>query len=120
MRSVRIPGTVASSARPVKSGDTLPGMATEAWLAEHKGPLRDVIGKVWYCGDDYCDCTQAEIVERYENKTAPGWIVPVCIWQGEFHTDGEPGANEELAAKREELRKTDPDLAARIKWLGLD
>jgi hypothetical protein len=88
----------------------------EAWLAEHKGPLKDTIAQVWWCGDMWCDCTQAQIVERYHNLKAPGWIVSIGVWEGEFHTDGEGGAADELAAKRAELLRIDPELAARIRW----
>jgi hypothetical protein len=93
---------------------------TEAWLAEHKGDYIDTIGYVWWCGDGYCNCTQAVVVERYKNVKAPGWLICCGIWEGEFHTDGESGADEELAAKRAELERTDPELAAGIKWLKAD
>jgi hypothetical protein len=86
-------------------------------MREHKGPLKNIVGYVWECGDDYCSCSKATIVEQYVNLADRRWIVPVCIWEGEFHTDGEPGANDELIAKRAELRESDPDLAVRIEWV---
>jgi hypothetical protein len=89
---------------------------TEAWLAEHKGAYVKTVAYVWWCGDDCCDCTQAVIVERYKNAKDPRFFVSVGVWEGEFHTDGEPGAAEELAAKRAALECADPDLAARIQW----
>jgi len=68
------------------------------WLEKHKGRLLDTVSYVWE--DDECGCTQAVIVERYENKVVGlPWIVPVTIWEGPFHTDFEPGAAGELAAE---------------------
>jgi hypothetical protein len=92
----------------------------DAWLAEHKGPLRRITGEVWYCGDDWCGCSQAQIVEHYANLKpppgAPNAVVLIATWQGTFYSDHEPGAESELAAKRVQLRATDPALEARIEW----
>ena len=90
------------------------------WMAEHKGPLIRTVGEVWYCGDDWCGCTQAQITEIYRNLKpppgAPQAVVRVTVWEGEFRTDHEPGAEADLRARRDELRLADPDAAARIKW----
>ena len=93
------------------------------WHREHQGPFIKAIGYVWDCGDDYCNCSRAVIVEQYQNTTDTGWkygkgrwLVPVGVWEGEFHTDGEGGANDELIAKRAELRETEPEYAALIEW----
>ena len=91
-------------------------MSESSWLEAHKGSLIDIIGEVWWCGDPSCDCTQAVIVERYQNLKAPGFVVRLCTWEGEFHTDGEPGAEDELTTKRQELHASDPELEGRIRW----
>lgn len=88
----------------------------EEWLEKHKGPLLRVVGEVWRCGDDYCDCTQAQLVEIYRNKVVQPAVVRVVVWEGEFFTDGETGAYEQLQAKREEMKITDPSAEARIQW----
>lgn len=86
------------------------------WHAAHQGALRDIIAHVWWCGDDYCDCTQAQITARFHNVVVPHALVLRTLWEGEFHTDSEPGAEDELTAKRVELEATEPDLARRIAW----
>lgn len=88
----------------------------DEWHAEHQGPLVEILGHVWWCGDDWCDCTRAQVVARFRNLTEPGWLVPRVLWQGEFHTDGETGARGELRAKRGELEAAEPELAAHITW----
>jgi hypothetical protein len=90
----------------------------EEWLAAHKGPLLRTVGEVWWCGDDYCDCTQAQIVEIYRNKVVQPGVVRIAIWQGAFFTEGEPGAYEELQAKRAKMKGADPGAEAEIEWEG--
>ena len=51
---------------------------------------------VWWCGDDVCDCTQAQIVRRRPNETDPRFQRIDLLWKGTFFSDGESGANEEL------------------------
>lgn len=85
---------------------------TEEWLREHKGPLRDIIGEVWYC-EDSCGCSQARVVARHVNRTDSRFIVPVLVWEGPFHTEHEPGARDELADYRATLSEAD---AAGITW----
>lgn len=90
-------------------------IAQGAWLAEHKGEYVDTIGLVWECGDDYCNCTQAQIVDRFKNRKVPA-VVSLLAWEGTFFTDREQGADAELAAKRRELARVDPDREAAITW----
>lgn len=92
-------------------------MSTPEWLEAHKGPLRRVVGRVWWCGDDVCDCTQAVITEEYQNKVDPRFIVPVGVWEGTFYSDGETGALADLIAERERMRVEEPDREASIEWL---
>jgi hypothetical protein len=91
-------------------------MTDAQWMAEHKGPLLRTIAEVWSCGDDYCGCTQAQIVELYDNLKAPGWVVRVPIWLGTFRTDHEPGATAELEARRNALAFSDPEWHEQIEW----
>lgn len=56
--------------------------------------------RVWYCGDDYCDCTQPVIAWRYRE---PGNMAyrTVAIWEGtfvsrEFGDPDDPDPDEEL------------------------
>lgn len=92
----------------------------DQWHVDHQGPIVDIIGHVWWCGDDDCDCTEARITARFRNLADARWIVPRTLWQGEFHTDGESGASDELIAKRAHLEATEPEIAARITWHGID
>ncbi len=87
----------------------------ERWLVEHKGPYVDSIGMVWECGDDYCNCTEAQIVDRYRNLKTNG-LVLTGVWNGTFYTDGEQGAEAELAEERRRLRVQDPEREAAIRW----
>lgn len=87
----------------------------DEWHIAHQGSLRDIVGRVWWCGDDVCDCTEAQIVARFRNKVDPRFVVPRILWRGEFHTDGEAGADRELAARRAEVEADEPELS--IVWL---
>lgn len=73
---------------------------TEEWMREHKGPLLDVVGEVWHCGDEVCGCSQAQVVERYRNLADSRFIVPA-------------GARDELIAYRDSLTYAE---ATRIRW----
>jgi hypothetical protein len=87
-----------------------------AWLEEHRGEFVKTIGFVWGCGDDYCRCEEAQVQKIYRDKTDGRFIIRETIWSGEFHTDGEPGAWDELQAYRESLS---PDRQAEIEWQEL-
>lgn len=88
----------------------------DEWHVGHQGPLSDIRAEVWWCGDEWCDCTQAQVTARFRNLLDSRWIVPRVLWQGTFFTDGECGAEEELDAKRAELEAVEPDIATRIIW----
>jgi hypothetical protein len=71
----------------------------------------------WWCGDEVCDCTQAQIDKVTPNVTAGyPWIARERVWEGEFFSDGEPGAREELRACRAFYERWLPEVAARIEW----
>ena len=87
------------------------------WHREHQGALRDIVAEVWWCGDEVCDCTQAQITARYANVKAGGnWIVPRVLWTGTFFPEGQSGAEAELDAMRVEVEATEPEMASRITW----
>lgn len=86
------------------------------WFEEHRGPLVRTVGRVWDCGDDECGCTRPEILNVYRNRVVPNFYVSELVWEGTFRTDHEPGADEELAAKRAELAVLDPSLHGRVEW----
>lgn len=91
-------------------------MSAEGWMRTHKGDHVRTVGMVWVCEDDDCRCSQAQVVSYYRNLVAPHARVPVLDWEGEFHTDGELGADAELAAYRRELKAEDPEREAAITW----
>lgn len=59
---------------------------------------------VWWCGDEWCDCTQAQIERVGPNRTAgPPFVIRESVWEGEFYTDGEQGAEADLQQHLAEL-----------------
>ena len=56
-----------------------------------------LLARVWYCGDEVCDCSQAQVERIGPNRVAgPPWITRETVWQGEFHSWSweEPGLAE--------------------------
>lgn len=88
------------------------------WLREHQGAHLYTYGYVWECGDDECGCTQAMVVDYFQNKVLPRARVPINAWSGEFHTEHEPGADADLAEYRRTLKEADPEREAAIEWQG--
>jgi hypothetical protein len=91
------------------------------WLAKHKGRHLRTVGYIWQCGDDYCECEQAQVVDYFENKADHRWRVPITVWEGTFTTregryDGGPSPAAELAEYRRALRITNPEREASIEW----
>lgn len=65
--------------------DPLPGQSEPL---DWRRPRYDA--SVWWCGDEYCDCQQPQIVLRTPNLTVGRpWDRLTTIWQGEFTTGGE-------------------------------
>jgi hypothetical protein len=87
-----------------------------SWIDDHKGDLIKTVGQVWACGDDECGCTEAQVVNIYLNRVTRDSLVRELVWSGDFHTDWESGAEEELDAYRAALRELDPELERRIEW----
>lgn len=73
---------------------------------------------VWWCGDEYCDCTQAQIVHIIERNQYGGWRESRVIWNGTYATEGdwEVAPNTELNREARRLRKHHHDLYRRISW----
>lgn len=65
-----------------------------------------LLARVWWCGDDHCDCTQAQIELIEPNPVGRPWIKREIRWKGPFHSysSEEPGAAwAELATRLDEL-----------------
>lgn len=88
----------------------------DEWMRAHKGALRALVGRVWYCGDDYCDCSEPVIEAVFDNSRVTG-VVRVALWVGDFRTDGDEGAMDDLLAVKTEIERADPPFARRIEWV---
>lgn len=60
-----------------------------------------LVGYIWWCGDEQCDCTQP-VIERVSPNLRAGrlWIHRESVWQGSFHSQVEPA---ESVQQRREL-----------------
>jgi hypothetical protein len=87
--------------------------------------------RVWTCGDDYCGCSQVEVV---------GWDAPVVeggghaddiygrgwrkgyrrLWAGPFYTDHEPGAGADLKQLHRYFELAAPGFLQTVRFEGLD
>lgn len=88
------------------------------WVDELDLRLGDrLTGYVWWCGDEWCNCSQAKITLRrkmdqiafYENKD---------VWLGVFHSDGE-GLDEihnSLNRMAQHLRRHHKEFYRRVQW----
>lgn len=75
-----------------------------------------IVGYIWHCGDEFCDCSQARIERLTPNrKCGPPRIRRVLLWSGTFYCDsgyspwkedGSPSPDEELRAHLEEFHAT--------------
>jgi hypothetical protein len=106
-----IPAALAAAQRPDYGSD---------WTREHKGEFLYTEGYVWECGDDDCACSHASLVAVFANSEVQSFV-RIPLWQGRFFTDHEAGADAELAAMRQALRETAPDIEAATRWqTGVD
>ena len=62
-----------------------------------------LLALVWWCGDDICDCSQAQIEQIFPNPVGRPWILRERVWQGPFYTHGEQGAEADLKRHLDEL-----------------
>lgn len=61
--------------------------------------------RVWWCGDELCDCRQAEIDRITPNHRAGyPWIHREPVWRGTFYSDGE-GVAETVEELRDECAR---------------
>lgn len=70
--------------------------------AERKDWLRTkLVARLWWCGDEVCDCYQP-MIERMRPNLAAGypWITRERVWEGTFDSGGE-----HLDRLRAELRQ---------------
>lgn len=85
-------------------------------------PEGELFAYVWWCGDEECDCTQAQIVHIIERNIYGGWRQSKVVWNGNFisgdydsyHRSSTP--NTELNREARRLRKHHHDLHRRISW----
>jgi hypothetical protein len=82
----------------------------------HHRPVPRVEGYVWWCGDEWCDCTQAQIERVVPNPNWPGTVLRTVIWSGTFYSGGEAGATTELNRVAGLMRRRCHDLYAQIWW----
>jgi hypothetical protein len=80
-------------------------------------PDGELIAEVWWCGDDYCDCTQARIVHVVRNRHG-GRYESTALWHGTYATEGDwdTPPTTELNREARRLRKHHHDLYRRISW----
>lgn len=45
-----------------------------------------VVASIWWCGDEYCDCTEP-VIERISPGTRYPWVRRERLWEGTFLTD---------------------------------
>ena len=87
-----------------------------------------LVGYVWYCGDEWCDCSEPRI-NSYKpgDFNGPLMLNPKRVWSGTFQTDGDgwrdanqykdaPSSTTELNRMAQHLRRHHHDLYARIRW----
>lgn len=63
-----------------------------------------LLGYIWWCGDEYCNCLQARI-ERRTRRTDARWFAVEDVWEGTFFTDGEGYAQARAELNREIKRR---------------
>ncbi len=78
-----------------------PSAAQKQWLKPR------IVAEIWWCGDDYCDCTEPMIVRITPNlKAGYPWIHREVLWSGEFLTETGGYSPEEIRERQyEPLRR---------------
>lgn len=51
------------------------------------------VASVWWCGDDYCDCCQAQIHDVFPSDGQKPGINRTLVATGRFYTDGDGWVN---------------------------
>lgn len=57
-----------------------------------------VLFEEWWCGDEYCDCHQFQIVKitPRQGSSIVGLVDREMLWQGRFRTDGEQPTTDDV------------------------
>jgi hypothetical protein len=64
------------------------------------------VAEVWWCGDEECDCTQAQIVQIGPDRVAGfPWVTRRVLWAGQFTSFTYEQTEAEAAAQLAELRQ---------------
>lgn len=88
-----------------------------SWFEQHKGDFIHTRAEVWWCEDPVCDCYQAQVTNTYRNRVTKTTFVYDSVWEGGFYSEqGSRSAENDLIKYRQELKQSDPELEARIKW----
>lgn len=88
-----------------------------SWFEKHKGEYVRTVAQVWWCDDPVCDCYQAQVSSTYKNRITGNTFVFDGIWEGHFYSEeGSRHAENDLIKYRQDLKKSDPELEARITW----
>jgi hypothetical protein len=74
------------------------------------------MAEVWWCGDEWCDCTEARITSYL--LAFPGRRDIRNEWEGAFMTDGEGHdvASTELNRMAQHLRRHHHDFYRLVQW----
>lgn len=91
------------------------------WMKEHIGEYVRTLGHVWRCGDDDCNCWQAQVSDIYTNRVLKAAFCFKGVWEGGYYSSDsrlDPArlAENDLIAYRQRLKKEDPEFEAQITW----
>jgi hypothetical protein len=88
------------------------------WIPDPETKRLDdqIKGYIWWCGDEYCDCSEGCIVFLRRNEH--GFYNLHTLWSGKFYTDGEGWAETkaELNHMAQHLRRHHNEFYHRIQW----
>ena len=109
----RVANTVAHEHRSTAMDDTS-DKADADWALD--APAGELIAFVWYCGDDWCGCSEAQIRHIVKRNASGGIHTSRTLWSGKFRSDHEFGATTDLNREAARLRRKHHDLRRRIFW----
>ena len=76
---------------------------------------KPLLGFVWWCGDEWCDCYQPQIAMRNLPRYPGG--IGVVVWGGTFRTGGQwREANNELNRTAQTMRRKCHALYQQVEW----
>lgn len=103
---------------PTPPPEPTPPVETIDWALDVPA-FGELHAHIWWCGDDWCDCTQARIVHIIQRSPGGGWMNTRTVWEGQYHVGGweyEVAPNTELNREAKRLRKHHNELFHRISW----